>query len=83
MANAERMCPECLTTEASFPLIPGCQSCKETLAQDEYAFWNTPLYWIEEAFGNGQRLHKGVYPEDVMRHVVQPWKAFFDTLFMS
>ena len=78
-----RMCPECLTTDAAFPLVEGCKSCKDTLQYDEYMFWNTPLYWVEEPLGNGKYSRKGVYAEDVLHHVVQPWQAFCKMIFLS
>lgn len=76
MKEATRMCPECLTTDASFPNIIDCASCKEMLEQDEYAFWNTPLYWENED-------SEGMTPRQFMGRVVQPWRALFSILTMT
>jgi hypothetical protein len=70
IANAIRLCPTCLTSDAAFPLIPGCKSCREMLAQDEYAFWNTPLHLDEE----------DITPRQLIRRVMQPWRAFFSLI---
>lgn len=80
---ATRMCLECRTTDAAFPLIEGCKSCKATLDHDEYLFWNTPLYWVEETLDGDKIMRKGVYAEDVIHQVVQPFQAFLKMVFLS
>jgi hypothetical protein len=81
--SAERLCPDCMTTDAAFPLIEGCQSCKATLAQDEYDFWNTPLYYVDSVFDNGTATREPVMPREVMRRIFQPWKALFNLISLT
>jgi hypothetical protein len=38
-----RLCPECLTTDAAFPLKNDCKSCRQMLSNDEFRFWNVPV----------------------------------------
>lgn len=83
MSNPERMCPECLTTDAAFPLIEGCKSCKETLAHDEFVFWNTPIYTESGVARDGSTARINVTPALIIRRVVQPWKAFFDLITLT
>jgi len=74
LSSAVRMCPVCLTTDASFPNIPGCQSCQEMLAHDELVFWNTPLYVEEQT---------PVMPHEVMRRIFQPWRTLLGIITLS
>lgn len=75
MQQATRLCPECLTIDASFPLIPGCQSCKDVLAQDEFNFWNSPILIVEET-------EDELTPHEFMRRITSPWMAFINLITM-
>jgi hypothetical protein len=74
--QATRMCPECLTTDAAFPLTPDCQSCKDTLAQDEFEFWNTPIFWEEGS-------QTGMTPHQFMRRISSPWIALYNLITLT
>lgn len=71
------MCPECRTTDASFPLITGCKSCAEAISRDEHTFWNNIKYpYLDPEDAE-------MTPGDFLRQVFQPWRAFFDFLFLG
>ena len=72
MIKATRMCIDCLTTDPAFPLIPGCQSCKAMLTQDEFDFWNGAISEEEDTT-----------PKQLMRRVVSPWVALFRLITLS
>jgi hypothetical protein len=49
-STISRLCPECLTTDAAFPLKIDCKSCRQVLiarcaetSHDEFRFWNIPV----------------------------------------
>lgn len=81
--GAERMCPECRTTDASFPNIPGCQSCKQMLAHDEFVFWNSPLYWDEVYLFNGEIVQIPVTAQEFIRRMRQPWVVLYQMFTLS
>lgn len=77
------MCPECKTTDASLPLVPGCKSCAETISMEERAFWNEPLYWDTEELPDGAKTSKPIYAKNIMRKVRQPLKALFHLITLT
>ena len=69
-----RLCLECRTIDASFPLVPDCKSCAEMISHDEYMFWNTPITWEDDI---------DFASEDMLHSAVQRFKAFFDLITLS
>ncbi len=72
----ERLCPECRTTDASFPLIPGCKSCAEVISKEEYTFWNAPHPHLDPEDSD-------FTPGDFLRAINQHLKAFFDLITLG
>ena len=68
-----RLCMECRTTDASFPLKKDCTSCAAMISHDEFAFWHLPFRWEDVE----------LTPEEVLVQLVQPWKTLFDLLTLS
>jgi hypothetical protein len=63
MKDISRLCIECRTIDASFPLIPDCQSCASMLSEDEYNFWNSSCNLeIEEDYILDNKLQQSIQP---------------------
>lgn len=78
--KAERLCANCLTTDASFPLIPGCPMCAQALTQEENAFWNEPSS-VEVNDGWPQDpVEEAQYLRAVLRTTVHRWGAFWQLI---
>jgi hypothetical protein len=57
------LCIECRTSDASFPLIPNCQSCASMISEDEYNFWNSlPVLETEENYIRSSILQQSIQP---------------------
>lgn len=83
MQAVARLCPECLTTDASFPLIPDCASCKAIVCKEEFDFWNSPLYWETTFDEEGFKIQLPISAQAFLRQVVQPWTSFFQLITLS
>ena len=72
MNNIIRLCFECRTTDASFPLKKDCKSCATMLSPAEYNFWNNPPN-VEEEY----------IPDTILHSTIQTFKAFFDLITLG
>lgn len=83
-ANALRMCPECMSTDAHHPTIQGCQSCAAMVAYEGNAFLNTVIT-EEPIFTDAGELagSVGITPREIIRRVVQPWHTLFRMLTLT
>jgi hypothetical protein len=70
-----RLCIECRTIDASFPLRLDCKSCAEMISRDEYMFWNSTVSWEDE---------EDLIPLNLLQLTfIQPLRAFFNLISLS